>query len=533
MTTDLDQHAPQVVSVNPATGEEHLLDVTETTVDEVNQLCERAASVALEYAKRPLVWRARLLRAMADELETDSARLVEIARRETALPDARLKGEIRRTAFQLRFFADVVLDGSFLHASIDHATDSPMGPLPDLRRMRVPLGPVAVFGSSNFPFAFSVPGGDTASALAAGCPVVIKAHPAHPETSLASFSALQRAASAFDFPDGLLALVFGFDAGVALVDAPAITAVGFTGSVPAGRTLWARANARANPIPFFGELGSANPLVVTPAAAKERAREIGEGAAGSMTLGVGQFCTKPGLLFVPQNADGDELVSALVTSLKKMTSMTMLSTGIAQQFRLGAKTIAGIDSSHHLVGGQSNEPRGADVTPELFEVPATLFADPSSRASRNECFGPLAVVIRYEDNDQLRGALHVTEPALTFSVFGAAGDVDAKWLIELAETKAGRVIVNTYPTGVGVSWSMQHGGPWPSTTSSSTTSVGAASIERWTRPVTFQGVPDDLLPEAAPQVCHQPDDSTIQLVRRLHGRRSARASSRVSSIRLG
>jgi NADP-dependent aldehyde dehydrogenase len=506
--------SPRVVSVNPASGEEHVLEVSETSVDEVGRLSERAASLAPEFAQRPFAWRARLLRAMADELEADSTHLVDVARRETALSDARLESEVRRAAFQFRSFADVILDGGFLHASIDHATDSPMGPLPDLRRMRVPLGPVAVFGSSNFPFAFSVPGGDTASAFASGCPVVIKAHPAHPETSLANFTALQRAASSFEFPEGLLALVFGFDAGVALVEAPAISAVGFTGSVPAGRALWARANARATPIPFYGELGSANPLVVTPAAAKQRAREIGEGAAGSMTLGVGQFCTKPGLLFVPQSEDGDELVSALVTSIEKMTAMTMLSADIAHRFRSEVTTIAGINNNERLIGAQSKDDGGAEVTPQLFEVPALLFASPSSRPLRDECFGPLAVVIRYGDNDQLRSALRVTEPALTFSVFGGDDDTDAKWLVELGETKAGRVIVNAFPTGVGVSWSMQHGGPWPSTTSSSTTSVGADSIDRWTRPVTFQNVPADLLPDALldenPLKIPQRVDGTLQ-----------------------
>jgi NADP-dependent aldehyde dehydrogenase len=361
--------------------------------------------------------------------------------------------------------------------------------------MRVPLGPVAVFGSSNFPFAFSVPGGDTASALAAGCPVVIKAHPAHPETSIATFDALARAARAFDGPRGLLALVFGFEAGVALVEAPAICAVGFTGSVPAGRALWARANARPTPIPFFGELGSANPLVVTRAAAKERASEIGEGIAGSMTLGVGQFCTKPGLLFVPQDEPGDELVRSIVRSLEELSSMTMLSAGIAAQFRSGVVSIAGVDGNHHLVES-SESSQGAQVGAQLFEVPAPLYADPSSRPLREECFGPVAVIIRYANDDQLKSALRVTEPALTFSVFDTKDDEDAAWLVNFAQTKAGRVIVNAFPTGVGVSWSMQHGGPWPSTTSPSTTSVGAASIDRWTRPVTFQGVPADLLPEA-------------------------------------
>jgi NADP-dependent aldehyde dehydrogenase len=510
-----EQQTPRVVSINPATGEERLLEARETSADEVLQLSERAANVALDFARRPFAWRARLLRAMADELEADIDHLVRIARRETALSDTRLEGEVRRSAFQFRFFADVVLDGGFLHASIDHSTDSPMGAIPDLRRMRVPIGPVAVFGSSNFPFAFSVPGGDTASALAAGCPVVIKAHPAHPETSLASFSALQRAASSFEFSDGLLALVFGFDAGVALVDARAICAIGFTGSVPAGRALWARTHARGTPIPFYGELGSANPLVVTPGAAKERAREIGEGAGSSMTLGVGQFCTKPGLIFVPQSDDGDELVSALVASLEKMNSMTMLSADIAQRFRSGVETISGIDSNHELVGGHTKEEHGAEVTPQLFEVPATLFADASSHPLRDECFGPLAVVIRYDDNEQLQSALHVTEPALAFSIFGAENDADAKWLLEFAETRAGRIIVNAYPTGVGVSWSMQHGGPWPSTTSSSSTSVGAASIDRWTRPVTFQNVPINLLPDALR------DENPLEVPQRVDGVRQA------------
>lgn len=481
-----------VFSVNPVTGEARQLDTTETSAGEVSRLCQRAASVALEYAQRPLAWRARLLRAMADELEADGTFLVQLAMRETALGQGRLEGELKRTAFQLRFFADVVEDASFLDVSIDHATDSPMGPLPDLRRMRVPLGPVAVFGSSNFPFAFSVPGGDTASALGAGCPVVIKAHPAHPETSLACFRALERAARAFDFPEGLVGLVFGLDAGTALIEDPVITAVGFTGSVAAGRALWRRANARAVPIPFFGELGSANPLVVTPAAAAQRAAKIGEGAAASMTLGVGQFCTKPGLLFVPEGSDGDALVGALTTALEKLSPMTMLSESIASQFRRGVESIEHEAGVRALVEGPSGE--GAHVSARLYEVPADRYGDPSSAALREECFGPLALVIRYRDAAELAHSLEVTEPALTFSVFQESADEDATWLLDVAQTKAGRVIANAFPTGVGVSWSMQHGGPWPSTTSPSSTSVGAASIERWLRPLTYQNVPEDLLP---------------------------------------
>jgi NADP-dependent aldehyde dehydrogenase len=499
----------RVISVNPTSGVERELGDVETTPAEVVASAQRAALAAREFASRPLAWRAGLLRAMADNLEEDDQRLVDVAMDETALTRGRLDGELRRTAFQLRFFADVVLDGAFLGVSIDHAGDSPMGPLPDLRRMRVPLGPVAVFGSSNFPFAFSVPGGDTASALAAGCPVLIKAHPAHPATSRAAFDALARAARVFDAPAGLLTLVFGFEAGVALVEAPDVCAVGFTGSVPAGRALWQRANARATPIPFFGELGSANPLVVTAAAAKERGVEIGEGVAGSMTLGVGQFCTKPGLLFVPADECGDALVTALVAALERVEPMTMLSAGIAEHFAQGAAAIAGVDGSSRLVGDASS--KGTEVAAQLFEVAASHFADESSTVLREECFGPLAVVVRYHGREELSDALSLVEPALTFSVLSADGDGDAGWLLEVAQAKAGRVIVNGYPTGVGVSWSMQHGGPWPATTAPAATSVGAGSIERWLRPVTYQNVPEALLPEALR------DENPLHLPQRVDG----------------
>jgi NADP-dependent aldehyde dehydrogenase len=483
-----------VVSVNPDSGEGVELALEEISPSEVLQLTERAASVASEYAGRSLTWRAQLLRAMADELEADASALVETAQRETALTPGRLEGELRRTAFQFRFFADVVLEASFLQASIDHATDSPMGPLPDLRRLRVPLGPVAVFGSSNFPFAFSVPGGDTASALAAGCPVVIKAHPAHPATSLATFDALRRAARAHEAPEGLVSLVFGVDAGVALVEAPSIQAVGFTGSVAAGQFLWRRSNDRPTPIPFFGELGSANPLVVTAAAAADQATSIAAGIAASMTLGVGQFCTKPGLLFVPANADGDELVATLVDELRALSSMTMLSSGIASQYRAGVSGVADVPGVRHLV--MTEEGAGAHVGAHLFEVSDAIFRDPSAHRLRDECFGPLALIVRYGNSAALTTALTAAEPSLTFSVFRGVADPDLPWLLELAQSRAGRVIVDGYPTGVGVSWSMEHGGPWPATTSPATTSVGAASIERWLRPVTYQNVPEEYLPEA-------------------------------------
>jgi len=329
----------EVISTNPSTGETRSLGFAESSDDEVLAATRRAANAFDDFANRPLSWRAGLLRAMAEELEGDAANLVELAHAETALPTARLEGELRRSAFQLRFFADVVTDGSFVDATIDHASDSPMGPLPDLRRVRGAIGVVAVFGSSNFPFAFSVPGGDTASALAAGCPVVIKAHPAHPATSVATFAALERGAQRVEAPEGTVNLVFGFNAGTTLVDAPSVSAVGFTGSVGAGLALWERANTRSVPIPFFGELGSANPLVVTASAADERPTEIGTGLAGSMTLGVGQFCTKPGLIFVPRGESGDALVAATIEALSSLGTFTMLSSGIADHFRRGTEAI--------------------------------------------------------------------------------------------------------------------------------------------------------------------------------------------------
>jgi NADP-dependent aldehyde dehydrogenase len=498
-----------VVSTNPDSNSQRELDVEESTFEQVIQLSQAAQVAARDYAARPLTWRAELLRTMASELEASATELVAVAHEETALGLARLENELRRSSYQLRFFADVVLDGSFLAVSIDHTTESPMGPLPDLRRMRLPLGPVGVFGSSNFPFAFSVPGGDTASALAAGCPVLIKAHPAHPATSEASFRILNRAARLLNAPEGLLGLVFGFQAGEALVDAPSITAVGFTGSYAAGTALWRRANARSIPIPFYGELGSANPLVVTYAAAADRAQEIGKGIAGSITLGVGQFCTKPGLIFVPLNEDGDALVTELSEALAKLPAMTMLTSEIAERFRAGTRTLESLKGGRQLVAGERLG--DAHVHAELFEVRASAFADPLESAVRDEYFGPLAIIVRYRDPLELRLALESAAPALTFSVFLGENDTDADWLMNLASTKAGRVIANAYPTGVGVNWSMQHGGPWPSTTFSSATSVGASAIERWLRPVTYQNVSEDLLPEALR------DANPLQIPQRVNG----------------
>lgn len=496
----------KVVSTNPSTGETVTLGVDESTPEQVTEAARLAQWDAAAYAEKPLSWRSELLRRMGDELDADADTLVATAMRETALPEARLRGELARTSFQLRFFADVISDGAFLQASIDHPTDSPMGPLPDLRRIHNPVGPVAVFGSSNFPFAFSVPGGDTASALAAGCPVLIKAHPAHPATSLATFEALERAARLHGAPRHTLSLFFGFEAGTALVNAPSVAAVGFTGSLVAGQALWTAANARPTPIPFFGELGSANPLVVTEQAARERAGEIGAGAAASVTLGAGQFCTKPGLIFVPAGSTGDELVTSMVGALENLDEFTMLSQTIAENFARGVSRFAH-DAGDALVSGATTKGTGARA--HLLEVDAEGFI--ANPALHEECFGPVAILVRYATRDELRLALETAEPALTFTVHCGDDDVDAAWLVEFGAERAGRIVLNGFPTGVGVSWSMQHGGPWPSTTAPWATSVGARAIDRWLRPVAYQSVPDHLLPPGLQ------DANPLSIVRRIDG----------------
>jgi NADP-dependent aldehyde dehydrogenase len=483
-----------VQSYNPTTGEYQSTGLAETGAAGVASICLTAKRAAAVLASYPLAWRAAFLEEVAAALEADAEAIVATADLETGLGEARLTGELKRTCFQFRFFAGVVRDGGFLEASIDHAYDSPMGPLPDLRRQLEPLGVVGVFGASNFPLAFSVPGGDTASALAAGCSVVIKAHPAHPRTSFATFSALERAAHQIDAPEGTVNLVFGLEAGVALVDDPSVAAVGFTGSYVAGRALFDRAQARVVPIPFYGELGSVNPLVVSPSAAAERSSALGEGLVGSVTLGSGQFCTKPGLLFVPAGVDGDALVASARLALSKGAGATMLSGPIRDRFEAGVSSLRAVEGLE-LVGQSPRSTSDAGSFAALFATDvATLLARHESLMT--EYFGAVAVIVRYESLEELLGAIDSIEPALTFTVHVAQDDVVAPALLSAGAKKAGRVIVNGYPTGVGVSWSMHHGGPLPAATSSLHTSVGATAIRRWLRPVSYQGVPTAWLPAA-------------------------------------
>ncbi len=474
-----------VTSTDPRTGRVVATVAEETTAEQVDQLCRSAAAAAPRLDARGRPWRAGLLRALADALTADRAQIVGLADRETGLGDARLNGELTRTAYQLRLFADAVAEGGYLEAIIDHAGDTAMGPRPDLRRMLVPIGPVAVFGASNFPLAFSVPGGDTAAALASGCPVLVKAHPSHPATAQRCFEVMRDAATAAGAPDGTLGLVHGQDAGTALVRHPLVKAVGFTGSLAGGRALADLAAARPEPIPCYGELSSLNPVVVTRAAAAERAEAIGKGLAASATLGSGQFCTKPGLAFIPAGEDGDRLRDATARAITELGGQVALNGGIAQHYRSGVERLAGLTE---LAEGAEPAGDGFLVRPMLFGTGA---ADLDESVTQ-ECFGPVTILASYVDESDLVAALDKLPGSLTATVhLTDSDDIDA--VLDVLRPKAGRLLFNGFPTGVAVAWAQHHGGPWPATNTLHT-SVGITSIRRFLRPVAWQDAPERLLP---------------------------------------
>jgi NADP-dependent aldehyde dehydrogenase len=467
----------EVLSVDPRTGKPAGWAVGAAGPAEVDAAVRTAAAAMapLAAADRPA-----LLRAMAAELEADRDAIIAAADAETALGEVRLVGEFARTCGQLRFLADVVADGTYLGLVIERADPQAVPPRPDLRRMKVPLGPVAVFAASNFPLAFSVAGGDTASALAAGCAVVVKAHPGHPRTSQLCAAALGRAMP------GAVTLLHGWEAGPDLVRHPLIAAVGFTGSVAGGRALHDMVAARPSPIPFYGELGSLNPLIVTPAAAAQRGAAIAAGLAASITGGVGQFCTKPGLVLLPEGAA--DVLAALGDALGAGAGAAMLTGSIQEGYLRGVAERGALPGVRTVV--EAGRGDGFAATPALLTLPAADLAG----QHLEECFGPAAVCATYRDEADLAAAIDRLPGSLTATVHIGQPDPLAARLLPRLAALAGRVIVDGYPTGVAVSWAMQHGGPYPSSTAPASTSVGAAAIERWLRPVTYQSTPDDLLP---------------------------------------
>ncbi|CCH02420.1 aldehyde dehydrogenase [Fibrella aestuarina BUZ 2] len=494
--TDAQPATDMFQGINPATGEALPGFFSEATVDEVAQACEQAAVAFATYRQKSGAEKARFLEAIAAEIEALGDELLTRAQAESGLPLARLTGERGRTTGQLRLFAEYLRDGSWVDARIDTALpDRQPLPRPDLRQMLRPLGPVGVFGASNFPLAFSVAGGDTASALAAGCPVVVKAHPAHPGTSQLVGEAIERAVAASGMPAGTFALIHGRTTavGMAIVEHPAIKAVGFTGSLRGGRALFDAAARRPEPIPVYAEMGSTNPVFFLPGILKEKGAALAQQYVGSVTLGVGQFCTNPGLSVVQRAPEADTFVEESGKAVGQLAPATMLTKGIFQAFTKGIDKLS--QTAGIQVLAQANPADSfANGTPTLLTTTAdAVLANP---AIAEEVFGPSSVIVQANDREQLLAVARGLEGHLTATVFGTDAELaDYADLLAILEQKVGRLLINGFPTGVEVSHAMHHGGPYPATTDSRSTSVGTNAIVRFARPVCYQNFPDALLPD--------------------------------------
>lgn len=476
---------------NPATGKRLEPAFVEAGERDVAAAMEAATRAFEQVRDLPPRWSADLLDEIAGQVLVLGDPLLERAESETALPRPRLIGERARTVNQLKMFAAIVREGSWVEPVIDTADPARQpAPKPDLRRMLRPRGPVAVFGASNFPFAFGALGGDTASALAAGCPVVAKGHPSHPGTNVLLAMAADHAILKLRLPAAVFKLLQGREHALsaALVKHPATTAVGFTGSLKAGRALFDLAAARPNPIPVFAEMGSLNPIIILPGAAAERGETIAEGLAGSVLLGGGQFCTKPGLIFTIGN--DAPVVSALAKHISAQSAITMLNQNLRTNF---CDRIAAFEKVSGVRAVMNGQPTGhAAISPALFATDAATWK--REHALHEEAFGPGALVIHCKTVDEVIECIDTLEGSLTGTLHTSSTDRDATRVLRKLESKVGRVIVNGFPTGVEVNNAIVHGGPYPATTDSSTTSVGSAAIRRWVRPVAFQDTPDQLLP---------------------------------------
>jgi alpha-ketoglutaric semialdehyde dehydrogenase len=489
-------------AINPATGEQLEPAFYGGGPEEVDLACNLAEASFNPFRAAPLEQRAQLLETIAQGLIDLGDTLIDRVMAESGLPRPRVEGERGRTASQLRLFASLVREGRFLSATLDSALpDRKPQPRPDLRAQMIPLGPVAVFGASNFPLAFSVAGGDTASALAAGCPVVAKAHPSHLGTSELVGRVIQKSVAQCKLPDGVFSLLLGEGTaiGEALVLHPAIQAVGFTGSRRGGRALVALAASRETPIPVFAEMSSTNPVFLLPAALAERAEAIAQGLADSITLGVGQFCTKPGLVFGisdPNDGTGSDFArfrSAAQKAIAAKSAATMLNPAIHHAYCQGTTHWAADAGLQALT--PIPHPSGSNGHPMLFSSTARHFLQ--SPHLLDEVFGPAALLIECANAEELLEAAHHLDGQLTATLqLAAPGDIAlARNLLPVLERKAGRILANGFPTGVEVSYAMVHGGPPPATSDSRSTSVGAMAIERFLRPVCYQDIPAALLPE--------------------------------------
>lgn len=478
---------------DPAHGPVHQFSVgTPVLVDQAVQAAEEAF---WSYGYTTRQERADFLNAIADEIEARGDAITEIGTQETGLPEARLQGERGRTTGQLRLFASHILDGEYLDRRHDVALpDRAPLPRPDLQMVQRPIGPVAVFGASNFPLAFSTAGGDTASALAAGCPVVVKSHPAHPGTAEIIAEAIHAAIDKTGMAPGVFSMVHDgpdYSVGAALVQHPLIKAVGFTGSLRGGRALFDLCAQRDEPIPFFGELGSVNPMFMMPHALATRGADIATAWAGSLTMGAGQFCTNPGVVVAIKGADTDAFIAAAKQALEPMGPQTMLTDGIAAAFRAGRDRIAATAGVQAVLTSMCDQ---RTATPNVFATTGDAWLKNDTLGE--EVFGPLGLIVVVDDLDQMRAVAQSLHGQLTCTLH--MDDIDtaaARSLMPILERKAGRVLANGFPTGVEVSDAMVHGGPYPASTNFGATSVGTMAIRRFLRPVCYQNMPADLLPQ--------------------------------------
>ncbi len=499
-------------AINPETGESLPTSFSEATEQEVDKAVKLAENAFETYKGKTALEKALFLETIADEILSLGDELIDRCMQETALSRPRLEGERGRTMGQLKLFASVLREGSWVDARIDTAQPVRQAfPKVDIRHILTPLGPVGVFGASNFPLAFSVAGGDTASALAAGCPVVVKGHQAHPGTSELISKAILTAAEKTNMPNGVFSLVQGASIRVGgdLVQHPGIKAIGFTGSYNGGKALFDLANKRKEPIPVFAEMGSTNPVFILPNALHENGNNIAKGFAGSVTLGVGQFCTNPGLAIMEESDASEQFVTQLATEIEGIETGSLLTSSIKETYNKGIANFEAKTNVKTIAVGLNNKTE-ASVIPKVFCTNAANLLEDSELSE--EVFGPTSMLVKATSKKELLEVAKNLDGHITATVFGTKDDLkNYQELFSVLQNKVGRLIVNGYPTGVEVCHSMVHGGPFPATTASQSTSVGSNAIKRFVRPVCFQGFPEELLP------VELRDENTLKLWRLVDG----------------
>lgn len=467
----------------------------DATKEDVDSVMQKAWSAFESYRSFSIKQRAAFMHAIANELTSHASALIPIAMAETHLSESRLQSELTRTVFQLNSYADACEQGNWLDVRIDKVISDRQRPGPDLRKMLIPLGPVIVFGSSNFPFAYSTAGGDTACALAAGCPVIVKAHPAHAQTSEEAASCILKAAKICRMPEGIFTHVHGvsFEVGKELVLHPLTKAVGFTGSLSGGKALFDLATQRKDPIPVFAEMGSINPVYLLPEKLSESALDQAKTYAASINLSVGQFCTNPGLIIGIDGPDLQTFIKNLGEEIKKVSPSPMLHAGIAKSF-IANRSKALAQNDVHTVAVSDTRPGENESYPTIASATAQAFMN--NPVLHQEVFGPYSLVIKCRDVAEMKSVAEKMEGQLTSTLIATENDIQQNLsLVDKIKDRCGRIILNGVPTGVEVCLSMQHGGPYPATTDSRFTSVGADGIKRFARPVCYQNWPDNLLPD--------------------------------------